>query len=84
MIDGPGLTSPFSVQAGLDRRTGCLRQARYTFLMGKPRFSHPWFPAQIAALAHRHGARLFVDGAQMAAHGRVDVQALGAVPVVLA
>eukprot|EP00667_Euglena_gracilis_P008889 EG_transcript_9032 len=33
---------------------------------------------EIAALAHRHGARLFVDGAQMAAHGRVDVQALGA------
>jgi cysteine desulfurase/selenocysteine lyase len=32
----------------------------------------------IADLAHRSGARLLVDGAQMAAHGSVDVQSLGA------
>ncbi|MCC6616414.1 MAG: cysteine desulfurase [Anaerolineae bacterium] len=33
--------------------------------------------AQIAAVAHRHGARVLVDGAQATLHIPVDVQALG-------
>jgi selenocysteine lyase/cysteine desulfurase len=33
--------------------------------------------AQIAALAHRHGARLAVDGAQLAPHRPVDIAATG-------
>ncbi|MGO4255894.1 aminotransferase class V-fold PLP-dependent enzyme [Marmoricola sp. RAF53] len=33
--------------------------------------------AELAALAHRHGARIAVDGAQLVPHRRVDVAALG-------
>jgi selenocysteine lyase/cysteine desulfurase len=33
--------------------------------------------ADLAALAHRHGARLAVDGAQLAPHRQVDIEASG-------
>lgn len=33
--------------------------------------------AELAALAHRHGARIAVDGAQLVPHRRVDLGALG-------
>ncbi|OZD04895.1 cysteine desulfurase [Rhodococcus sp. 06-235-1A] len=33
--------------------------------------------AELAALAHRHGARIAVDGAQLVPHRRVDIAALG-------
>ncbi|MCJ0891481.1 aminotransferase class V-fold PLP-dependent enzyme [Rhodococcus sp. ARC_M5] len=33
--------------------------------------------AELAALAHRHGARIVVDGAQLVPHRRVDIAALG-------
>jgi selenocysteine lyase/cysteine desulfurase len=36
-----------------------------------------WPVGEIAALAHRYGARLFVDAAQLAPHRRVDVAGLG-------
>ena len=32
---------------------------------------------QLAALAHRHGARIVVDGAQLVPHRRIDIAALG-------
>ena len=34
-------------------------------------------PRQIAAVAHRHGARVLVDAAQLAPHRRIDIAALG-------
>ncbi|GAB2925267.1 aminotransferase class V-fold PLP-dependent enzyme [Rhodococcus aerolatus] len=33
--------------------------------------------AELAALAHRHGARIAVDGAQLVPHRRIDLTALG-------
>ncbi|OZC47010.1 cysteine desulfurase [Rhodococcus sp. WWJCD1] len=33
--------------------------------------------AELAALAHRHGARIAVDGAQLVPHRRIDIAALG-------
>ncbi|WP_206490758.1 aminotransferase class V-fold PLP-dependent enzyme [Rhodococcus sp. KRD162] len=33
--------------------------------------------AELAALAHRHGARIVVDGAQLLPHRRIDIAALG-------
>jgi selenocysteine lyase/cysteine desulfurase len=36
-----------------------------------------WPVAELAALAHRHGARLFVDAAQLAPHRRVDMAGAG-------
>lgn len=33
--------------------------------------------AELAALAHRHGARILVDGAQLVPHRRVDITAAG-------
>jgi len=42
-----------------------------------------WPVAEIAAVAHRHGARVLVDAAQLAAHHPVDLRSLGADYVVL-
>ena len=36
-----------------------------------------WPVAELAAVAHRHGARLFVDAAQLAPHRRIDMAASG-------
>ena len=36
-----------------------------------------WPLAELAALAHRHGARLFVDAAQLAPHRAIDMAATG-------
>ena len=36
-----------------------------------------WPVAELAALAHRHGAELFVDAAQLAPHRAIDMDALG-------
>ncbi|WP_024795099.1 aminotransferase class V-fold PLP-dependent enzyme [Tomitella biformata] len=33
--------------------------------------------AELAAIAHRHGARILVDAAQLAPHRRIDIEALG-------
>jgi selenocysteine lyase/cysteine desulfurase len=37
-----------------------------------------WPVAELASLAHRHGARIFVDAAQLAPHRPVSLRALGA------
>lgn len=37
-----------------------------------------WPVAELVTVAHRHGARLFLDAAQLAPHRRVDLEALGA------
>ena len=42
-----------------------------------------WPVARIAAVAHRHGARVLLDAAQLAAHHPVDLGALGVDYVVL-
>jgi selenocysteine lyase/cysteine desulfurase len=36
-----------------------------------------WPVAELAAIAHRHGARLFVDAAQLAPHRAIDMAAAG-------
>lgn len=42
-----------------------------------------WPVSEIAVVAHRHGARVVLDAAQLAAHRAVDIEALGVDYVVL-
>lgn len=77
------LPVPASADEAIARAEGALRAAssahRLLAVTGASNVTGELWPlAELAAVAHRHGARLGVDAAQLAPHRAIDVAAIGA------
>ena len=75
------LPAASTIEATLDALRVALRAAPATLvaITGASNVTGETLPlAQVAAIAHRYGARLVVDAAQLAPHRRIDLDALGA------
>ena len=78
-VELPVPTTPAELLSSVDQALGCLPAGRPALLAvtGASNVTGEVWPiADLAALAHRHGARILVDCAQLAPHRPIDVAGL--------
>lgn len=71
-VDADGVLDMASFEAALSPRTRMVAMVHMSNVLGTV---NP--VAEICRLAHEHGAKVIIDGSQSAAHGPVDVAAMG-------